>query len=122
MTPDTFRKLAALGLTHDQMAGVLEIFEADAETRKEKARSRVQKWRDRLDVSSSEWIGLSMFVRERDDFTCQYCGSTDGPMHCDHVIPLSQGGTSDPDNLVTACRACNCGKSGRTVEQWRGLS
>lgn len=47
MTPEMFRKLAALGLSHDQMAGVLEIFEADAEVRKEKARSRVQKWRDK---------------------------------------------------------------------------
>jgi hypothetical protein len=47
MTPDMFRKLAALGLSHEQMAGVLEIFEADAETRKEKARTRVQRWRDK---------------------------------------------------------------------------
>lgn len=47
MNADTFRKLAALGLTHDQMAGVLEIIEADAETRKEKARARVQRWREK---------------------------------------------------------------------------
>jgi hypothetical protein len=46
MTPEMFRKLSALGLSNDQMAGVLEIFENDAATRKEKARSRVQKWRD----------------------------------------------------------------------------
>lgn len=47
MTPEMFRKLAGLGLSHDQMAGVLEIFEEDAETRKAKARARVQKWRDK---------------------------------------------------------------------------
>jgi hypothetical protein len=47
VTPDLFRKLAALGLSTDQMAGVLEIMEADAETRKSKARARVQKWRDK---------------------------------------------------------------------------
>lgn len=47
MTPEMFRKLAALGLSHEQMAGVLEIIEADAEVRKEKARARVQKWREK---------------------------------------------------------------------------
>lgn len=47
MTPDMFRKLAALGLSNDQMAGVLEIMESEAETRKEKARNRVQKWREK---------------------------------------------------------------------------
>jgi hypothetical protein len=47
MTPEMFRKLAALGLSHEQMAGVLEIFEADADSRKEKVRLRVQKWREK---------------------------------------------------------------------------
>lgn len=47
MTPEMFRKLAALGLSHEQMAGVLEIFEADAEGRKAKARDRVQRWREK---------------------------------------------------------------------------
>ena len=47
MTPEMFRKLAAIGLSHEQMAGVLEIFEEEAETRKSKARARVQKWRDK---------------------------------------------------------------------------
>lgn len=47
MTPDQFRKLCALGLSTEQMAGVLEIFEAEAETRKAKTRERVQRWRER---------------------------------------------------------------------------
>lgn len=47
MTPELFRKLSALGLTTDQMAGVLEIMEAEAEVRKAKGRERVQKWREK---------------------------------------------------------------------------
>lgn len=47
MTPELFRQLAALGLSTEQMAGVLEIMEADAEVRKAKGRERVQRWRDR---------------------------------------------------------------------------
>lgn len=47
MTPEMFRKLAALGLNNDQMAGVLEIFEDDAAVRKAKVKVRVDKWRSK---------------------------------------------------------------------------
>lgn len=47
MSPDLFRKLAALDLSHEQMAGVLEIMQHEAEERRAKARSRVQKWRNK---------------------------------------------------------------------------
>lgn len=47
MTPEMFRRLAALGLSHDQMAGVLEIFEDDAAKRKAKVKARVDKWRSK---------------------------------------------------------------------------
>ena len=46
MSPELFRKLAALGLDNDQIAGVLEIMDADAEGRKEKGRQRWRKWKD----------------------------------------------------------------------------
>jgi hypothetical protein len=39
--------LAALGLTTDQIGSVMDIFDAEAEQRKSKARARVQKWRDK---------------------------------------------------------------------------
>jgi 5-methylcytosine-specific restriction endonuclease McrA len=52
-------------------------------------------------------------VFKRDGFTCQYCGAHPPSvvLHVDHVHPVSQGGTNDIDNLVTACEACNQGKS-----------
>lgn len=51
-------------------------------------------------------------VLERDEFTCQYCGAKapDVVLHVDHVIPQSAGGSSEADNLVTACQDCNLGK------------
>ena len=52
MKPETFRKLAALGLSHEQMAGVLEIFEEEDEARKSKARERVQRWREKKNDSA----------------------------------------------------------------------
>lgn len=51
MTPEMFRKLAALGLSHEQMAGVLEVFDEHAqqldgaeEERKAKGRERWRRW------------------------------------------------------------------------------
>ncbi len=52
-------------------------------------------------------------ILRRDENTCQYCGqmAPDVPLHIDHVIPISLGGSDDPSNLVTACRDCNTGKA-----------
>jgi hypothetical protein len=47
MKPETFRKLAALGLSTEQMAGVLEIMEAETEERRAKGRKRWREWDDR---------------------------------------------------------------------------
>ena len=123
-------KLATLGLSGEQAEAVADMLseveaatkeasEAVIEKSRSKVRARVQKWRDLLDIPAVEWIALSAAIKQRDGYRCTYCGSTDEPLHCDHIVPLSQGGTSDPDNLTTACRSCNCGKSGRTVEQWK---
>ena len=42
-----------------------------------------------------------------------------GPLTCDHVVPVSRGGSSTFDNLVTACLACNLAKSTMTPKEWR---
>ena len=50
-------------------------------------------------------------VLTRDNRTCRYCRATDAPLTIDHVVPTALGGSDKPDNLVTACRDCNAGKS-----------
>jgi DnaD/phage-associated family protein len=52
-------------------------------------------------------------VFKRDEFTCRYCGRTtpDVVLEVDHVVPVVEGGSNDPMNLVTACWDCNSGKS-----------
>ncbi len=62
-------------------------------------------------------------ILARDRETCQYCGSQPGRpnLTIDHVLPRSQGGTTQWDNVVTACRECNRKKGGRTPEQARML-
>lgn len=53
-------------------------------------------------------------VLKRDGFTCRYCGgvSPEVVLEVDHVVPVCEGGTDDPINLVTSCWSCNHGKAG----------
>src|SRR3990167_1002941 len=51
-------------------------------------------------------IALRWEVWERDNFTCQYCGSRRF-LVVDHIYPASKGGATTTDNLQTLCRSCN---------------
>lgn len=55
----------------------------------------------------------------RDRHMCGYCGVDFSSVRLtrDHILPISQGGRDVWMNVVTACRACNQKKSGRTPEQ-----
>jgi len=57
-------------------------------------------------------------VRRRDGEVCQSCGSTTSPFHLDHIIPISQCGTNDVDNLTVACPQCNLSKGAKTPKEW----
>lgn len=52
-------------------------------------------------------------VFKRDGYKCKECGATkeEKTLHCDHIIPVSQGGTDEMDNLQTLCSDCNLAKS-----------
>ena len=93
---------------------------------------------DRHDLKPGEYIletlertprlgkGISPQLRteilERNGYTCRQCGAGPGDpdpfnpnrkirLHIDHIIPISQGGTDDKDNLRVLCSACNQGRS-----------
>ena len=70
-------------------------------------------------LPANQWIPLRRQIFERDNYTCQYCGEHGGKLECDHVIPVSRGGSHEPDNLVTACFRCNRSKRDKLVEEWR---
>lgn len=56
---------------------------------------------------------LRQKVLERDRHKCRYCGDKNGPFQVDHVYPVSRGGITVFENLVTACRKCNRRKSNK---------
>ena len=51
-------------------------------------------------------------ILKRDDFKCVYCGRGAGEviLEIDHINPVSVGGLSNLENLVTSCKDCNIGK------------
>lgn len=59
---------------------------------------------------------FSIFAR--DNFTCRYCGrnSEQVRLHIDHINPVCQGGTNEPENLITSCEDCNLGKASKTIQ------
>ncbi len=69
--------------------------------------------------SSLEWEQLKSQVFKRDSYICVYCSSSGKKLHCDHIVPISRGGTNDLSNLATACERCNTSKGARTLEEWR---
>ncbi len=55
----------------------------------------------------------------RDGNICMYCGGQfdSALLTRDHLTPISRGGGDTWCNVVTACRACNTRKGGRTADE-----
>lgn len=56
-------------------------------------------------------------IFKRDNFICQYCGNHPPIviLEVDHILAISKGGKDDTENLITACRECNSGKSNKNL-------
>lgn len=120
-----------------RVGGISEYARRIRELRDEEG-MQIQSHRDRDDLKPGEYVLVSHKRRpvvgraispqlrseilERNGFTCQNCGSGPGdsdPTHpgrklslqIDHVVPVTQGGTSDKDNLRVLCSACNQARS-----------
>lgn len=59
-------------------------------------------------------------VFERDGGTCRYCSAvvTWEAYHCDHVEPVSKGGSDDISNLAASCIPCNLSKAAKPLADW----
>jgi hypothetical protein len=73
------------------------------------AASRQRRYRQRLremGVPSGIPEAVKREVMDRDNFTCQACGTQD-EIQVDHIKPKSKGGMPVPGNLQVLCRPCN---------------
>jgi 5-methylcytosine-specific restriction endonuclease McrA len=68
-------------------------------------------------VTRDQWRAIC----ETHGFRCVYCGVED-KLTVDHVIPISRGGLDSPENVVPACRSCNCSKGAKLLSEWQRKS
>jgi 5-methylcytosine-specific restriction endonuclease McrA len=86
----------------------------------EKGRARAHKRRGATPEATPE---VQALMRAHKEMSCYYCGKFDpNPFNrtTDHIIPVSSGlpNTQAPENLVPACRSCNCSKRDKPLEVW----
>lgn len=75
-------------------------------------RSRIKNLKS--DLTWRQWLMiLSMFV-----YRCAYCGKETDDLQKDHFIPLTRGGGLTIDNIVPACKNCNCSKNDSMPQDW----
>lgn len=78
--------------------------------------SGVRYTKKKYGMTVSEWQRLRRAVLRRDGYRCYICGGLtdttadvngDRYPNADHVVEISEGGTTTMDNLRCACRSCN---------------
>jgi 5-methylcytosine-specific restriction endonuclease McrA len=71
----------------------------------------------RVTKTSPKLTRGNLYLRDR--YRCVYCNERlpARELTYDHVIPRAQGGRTEWENVVTACRACNHRKGNRTPDQ-----
>lgn len=55
-------------------------------------------------------------IMERDNYACRKCGKympDEVGLHIDHIVPVSRGGKTVPENLQVLCSKCNGSKSNK---------
>jgi 5-methylcytosine-specific restriction endonuclease McrA len=64
--------------------------------------------------SFAEWETL----KAQYDYTCPCCHKREPEikLSCDHIIPLSKGGSNNIENLQPLCRLCNSIKNNKTIK------
>lgn len=85
-----------------QKCRILCMFKKNSLKSKNKKRGRISK-------------SIRHEVFKRDNYKCVECGASKENigLHIDHILPISQGGSDELDNLQTLCETCNIAKSNR---------
>lgn len=107
----TVELLVQAGVSGDALVAILRSLEADNAPPPPTAGAlRVRRYRER--GGGNIPLELRNEVLNRDQYTCQDCGSQDH-LHIDHIHPVSKGGPTTFENLQVLCRVCNARKKDR---------
>ena len=101
---------------------IKDFIEANNKKQSVKPKAKVSESKTSKDDSGkkrSRYISKSVRVSvlHRDKYKCVFCGRSSQKieLQIDHIIPFSQGGSNELDNLQTLCIDCNQGKSDRLL-------
>jgi hypothetical protein len=92
------------------------VIDALVETLSQKIRWRKSAAGQRALMTSK----LRHFIKSRDNYACRYCSVSVAAqphllLEVDHIVPVSRGGLSTPENLQTLCWRCNRTKSNKVA-------
>lgn len=73
--------------------------------------------------SADQIIKWDKAWRKKKTVTCYWCGlRVSGKLaHCDHIQPLSKGGSHEIGNLCVSCAHCNQSKHAKTIREWNSV-
>lgn len=77
-------------------------------------------WARRKTIEQMDYILTNkdqQFIRERDNYQCQLCESTENISH-DHIIPIKLGGLDIVDNVIVSCQKYNSSRQERNIFEW----
>lgn len=64
-------------------------------------------------LTAVQWVETKQYFND----SCAYCGS-EVPLEQDHLAPMINGGEYSKDNIIPACKSCNCSKGPKDFFQW----
>jgi 5-methylcytosine-specific restriction endonuclease McrA len=67
------------------------------------------------------WRSIRQEILGRDNYTCRKCNGIfpSSRLHIHHIRPVSEGGDSRPENLITECEECHKQERSRTARSKR---
>lgn len=80
-------------------------------------RRRARKKSVESNYTHEEWESCKKFFHNK----CAYCG-TEEKLTQEHFIPLSKGGEYTINNIIPACKSCNCSKQDKDFFDWYKLT
>lgn len=88
----------------------------------EKIRARTSRYLARKKAANGNHTGEDIVkLYKAQKGKCWWCGTdVRDDYHVDHRIPLSRGGSNDPNNLCISCPPCNQSKGGKLPHEWNG--
>ena len=89
-----------------------EIYKANHSITEQRRRERTKNVISNF--TNTDWKKCKEFFNNE----CAYCGRKLKNLTQDHFIPLSKGGNYTKDNIVPACRNCNCRKHNKDFNTW----